>query len=149
MRKVHLLIFLFFTLSSCSVPFHFNIYNLSENDIAITYTYVKETSHYGFNSIPKIQNFRKLTKLKKEKNQSIVKDSVSNTISCVLKKGQALWIGTISNFHLSSPHNKKLLYENLIDLRIKTSEREIQIHEKEVIDLFERIRNQHYGIKIN
>ena len=65
-----------------------------------------------------------------------------------MKKGQALWIGDDINFSLNDANDIKKLKRNLIYLKIKTKNTEINADEKNIVGFFKTFDRHTVGIEI-
>ncbi|WP_158319152.1 hypothetical protein [Aequorivita sinensis] len=127
----------------------FYIFNKSGNSIFVEYK-VKERLNeepfafnariVGFDSDMEIIEIKKAFEI--EFNNEI------NTLTCELKKGQALWIGDDINFSLNDANDIKKLKRNLIYLKIKTENTEINADEKNIVGFFKTFDRHTVGIEI-
>ncbi|WP_198034958.1 hypothetical protein [Winogradskyella sp. J14-2] len=142
-------IILLLTLTSCSYMTDFYIFNKSGNSIFVEYK-VKERLNeepFAFNArIVEFDSDMEIIEIKKafeiEFNNEI------NTLTCELKNGQALWIGDDINFSLNDANDIKKLKRNLIYLKIKTENTEINADEKNIIGFFKTFDRHTVGIEI-
>ncbi|APY06844.1 hypothetical protein BWZ20_00380 [Winogradskyella sp. J14-2] len=127
----------------------FYIFNKSGNSIFVEYK-VKERLNeepFAFNArIVEFDSDMEIIEIKKafeiEFNNEI------NTLTCELKNGQALWIGDDINFSLNDANDIKKLKRNLIYLKIKTENTEINADEKNIIGFFKTFDRHTVGIEI-
>lgn len=148
MRKLFGILILL-TLSGCSYLTDFYIFNKTEKTISIEYKVKQRLKGDPFTFDPRIVEFDVNMEIIEIKNAyEFDFNNEKNTLTCELKSGQALWIGDDLNFSLKNPNDTESLKRNLIYLKIKTAENEIDADEKNIVELFKTFDRHTVGIEI-
>ena len=148
MRKLFGILILL-TLTGCSYLTDFYIFNKTEKTISIEYKVKQPLKGDPFTFDPRIVEFDLNMRIIEIKNAyEFDFNNEKNTLTCELKSGQALWIGDDLNFSLKNPNDTESLKRNLIYLKIKTAENEIDADEKNIVELFKTFDRHTVGIEI-
>lgn len=151
MKKIIGLILLF-ALTGCSYNTDFYIFNTTEKPIFVTYecrpngkVFVPNPRIVEFDSDFEIREIKKAYEIDTESKT----ESDNKIISCVLKSGQALWIGNDLNFSLNNPNDALILKENLNELNVEQNGVKLfRVDDKYIVDFFETIDRHTVGIKV-
>lgn len=148
MKKIALLL-VCLMLSGCSYLTEFFIYNSTLEPIYVSYQFKYLWHSDAFISAAEIKSFKSFTKIKEVEDQSALRiDSISKTVSCILKPNEALWIGADTNFSLKNEYDAEKLRANLKLLEIEASNHIFSYDSLTVLQKFQTFDLNHVGISV-
>ena len=150
MFRVLTILFCCMCLFSCSYNTYFYIFNTTDLPIHVIYESKGLTYGNAFRIDPIILSFNSRYAIENKSVQSIIViDSLTNSVQCELKNGEALRIGGDFNFTLSNIGEAEILKNNLIQLTISQEEKElIRADSSNIISFFETIDIHTVGIVV-